>query len=243
MKNEISDSHINNIMLSLNKTIVDLLLRNRYLEDSCHQKDTLIKEMHHRVKNNLQIISDLLNLQVESSKDEPTLLALRESAARINAIALVHKILNISDNLKRVEMVDYVNNIFHYLYDIYKIDPNKVKYSLDIELIYLNIDKAVPCGLIINELFSNIFKHAFPGAKTGTIKVMLKLNEEDKIILTIHDDGVGIPMNIDVCNTATLGMQLIHNLTKQLNGKISLDRSNGTLFTVVFMRSSKENIS
>jgi len=218
----------------LNKKNIESAVRIRALQDSLKEKEVLLKEIYHRVKNNLQVISSLLNLQVETTSDSSAQLVLLESAARVKTMALIHEMLYQSGNLARVEMADYVKNLFNYLYDIYEIDPQQVKHSLDIDSISLNIDKAIPCGLIINELVSNAFKHAFPNNKAGEIKLTLN-KQENNLILAVEDNGVGVPENIDIRNTSSLGMQLIHNLTKQLAGNIVLKREIGAVFTLTFL--------
>ncbi len=239
MPYETPDTFITKAAPLLHKIVVDLLLSNRALLNSLQVKDVLVNEINHRVKNNLQIIASLLNLQVEETKDIAAKLALRESANRINAIALIHKILNRTDVTDKVEMQDYVKDIFDYLYDIYKIDKNKINHIIDVDNILLNIERAVPCGLIVNELISNIYKHAFPENKSGSIKIALKQNADNNISLHVSDNGTGIPASVDIENTTTLGIQLIQTLTRQLNGKLVLNRNNGTDFLITFSSAPK----
>ncbi len=216
-----------------NKRSVEFAVRIRALQDSLKEKEVLLKEIYHRVKNNLQVISSLLNLQVETTTDLLAQSVLIESVTRIKSMALIHEMLYQSGNLAKIEMTDYVKSLFNYLYETYQISPNKVTHSLDIDRISLSLEKAIPCGLIINELFSNVFKHAFPGDKKGEIKLAFK-QKEGKYVLVVSDNGVGIPTGFDMQNTASLGMQLIRNLTKQLGGNVILDGEQGTIFIITF---------
>lgn len=213
----------------LNKKNIEYAVRIQELQASIKEKDALLKEIYHRVKNNLQVISSLLNLQLETTTVPSAKKVLIESATRVRSMSLVHEMLYQTENLAQIEMPEYIDNLFKYLYKIYNIDSKRIKFIADIDAISLNIDIAIPLGLIINELASNSFKHAFPGKKSGAIKLSLK-KHDDKIILTISDNGIGIPSELNINDMTTLGMQLIFSLTKQLNGNINLHRSHGTTF-------------
>jgi len=222
----------------LNKRSVEFAVRIRALQDSLKEKEVLLKEVYHRVKNNLQVISSLLNLQVEAMQDPTAQEALIESATRVKSMALVHEMLYQSENLAKIDMGEYVKNLFQYLYDIYNVDPELIKYIIDIDSVSLNIDFAIPCGLIINEIISNTFKHAFPNDQSGKIDVSLK-KQANQIMLNVKDNGVGISPEINLDKIQSLGMQLIHNLSKQLGGDIILDRNQGTKFTLTFLLNDK----
>jgi two-component sensor histidine kinase len=222
----------------LNKRSFEFAVRLRELQDSLKEKEILLKEIYHRVKNNLQVISSLLHLQTDTISDPFIQQILIGSASRVKSMALVHEMLYQSGNLAVIEMDSYMKNIFNYLYEIYHITPEKIKYTLAIEPTLLSIEKAIPCGLIMNELISNIFKHAFPNNKTGEIN--LTLNKQDNsVVLIVSDNGVGIPSSIDIQNTDSLGMQLICNLTKQLSGNIAHENTVGTTFTLKFSNDVK----
>jgi PAS domain S-box-containing protein len=203
------------------------------LKSSLKEKDMLLKEIHHRVKNNLMVISSLLNLQSNYIKDKDDLDMFKESQTRAKSMALIHEKLYKSDDLKSIDFADYMKEIINELINTYKRDPNIIKLNLDLENIILDINTSIPLGLIVNELVSNSLKYAFPDNREGEINVSLKL-KDGKYILIIGDNGVGIPRSTDFRNTASLGLQLVNNLTDQINGKIELDRSHGTEFKITF---------
>ncbi|TAK79202.1 MAG: hypothetical protein EPO11_00455 [Gammaproteobacteria bacterium] len=215
----------------LNQRSVEFAVRIRDLQHSLAEKEALLKEVYHRVKNNLQVMSSLLHLQIETTHDNLAKKVLTESERRIRAMSLVHEMLYQSQNLSQIEMQEYIHTLLKYLYEIYNVDRKKIQRTTDIDAISLEIDTAIPLGLIINELVSNTLKYAFPDDKTGTLSLSLK-KEHRKIILIIHDDGIGIPPDVDVHTMVSLGMQLIFNLARQLHGKIGLNRDKGTTFTV-----------
>jgi PAS domain S-box-containing protein len=200
---------------------------------SLKEKEALLKEIYHRVKNNLQVVSSLLSLQSRSIVDPDAKKMMIESASRVKAMALVHEMFYRSGNLAKIEIEKYVSNLSKNLLEIYHVNPALVKLDVDIDTISLNLEEAIPCGLIINELLSNAFKHAFPAGKSGVVTIAIKKRNKN-VILTVSDNGVGLPANMDVGNTATLGMQLIYSLAKQLEGDINLDRTKGTNFTFIF---------
>ena len=203
---------------------------SKKLQISLNEKEALLKEIYHRVKNNLQVILSLLHLQIETTQDQTAKQILLESATRIKSMALVHELLYQSSSLANIEMVKYSNHFSKYLYDTYNINIHHNKLILDIDDVSLDIEKAIPCGLIINELISNIFKHAFPAGK-GIIKLSLK-KFGNKLLLTISDNGIGMPPNFDLQNANSLGMKLVYNLTKQIGGTIKMESRHGTTFTL-----------
>lgn len=222
----------------LNQKILEFAGRVHALQDSLKEKEALLKEVYHRVKNNLQVVSSLLSLQAEASQEFSVKEVLIQSSTRIKSMALIHEMLYQTKNLANIGMEDYINNLLKYLFEIYAVDSNKIKLTTDIDDVSLSIDTAIPCGLIINELTSNALKHAFPGNKSGEIKFLFK-KQENKIILILSDEGVGIPPQIDIKNTSSLGMRLIHSLTKQLGGNIILESGKGTTFTLTFAGDNK----
>ncbi|MDX1901345.1 MAG: histidine kinase dimerization/phosphoacceptor domain -containing protein [Gammaproteobacteria bacterium] len=202
------------------------------LQKSLKEKEALLKEVYHRVKNNLQVITSLINLQLETIENDMSRQALIESVTRVKSMALVHEMLYQSMNLSEIEVGEYVEKLIYYLYEIYNINRNTVKFSMENNHVVLPIDKAVTFGLIINEIISNSLKHAFPNQKKGEIKFSIT-KEGDSVILQIQDNGVGFPANFDPENAQTLGIRLIYNLTKQLSGHVNLDSKNGTTFKLV----------
>lgn len=203
------------------------------IQASLEEKNAMLKEIHHRVKNNLQIISSLLNLQAGYITDERALEAFSESRNRVKSMALVHERLYMSDNLSKVNFHEYISNLSEFLMSTYKTTAASVRMDTQIADITMSIDVAIPCGLIINELITNSLKYAFPGNRPGTICVEMHV-EGDTNVLSISDDGIGFPGDIDFRNTASLGMQLVVVLTGQIEGTIDLAREKGTRFTIKF---------
>jgi PAS domain S-box-containing protein len=201
------------------------------------EKVVLLKEVHHRVKNNLQVICSLLDLQSDYIIDEQSRSSFRESQDRIRSMALVHERLYESQDFASIDFAEYIRDLSTRLFSSYQADPGRITLTVDVGGIAMGIDKAVPCGLIINELVSNALKHAFPDNLSGEISVCFSLDDDDWITLTVADTGVGIPTALDFKNTGTLGLQLVNMLTQQLNGQISMESTTGTAFTLRFLRS------
>ncbi|AUB58253.1 hypothetical protein BK008_07955 [Methanobacterium sp. MZ-A1] len=200
---------------------------------SLDEKDLLLREIHHRVKNNMQIISSILNLQSFTVTDPELLDILKQNQNRIKSMAMIHEKLYQSPNLLQIDFSDYLNSLTADLVYTYLIKDRGIEIDLDLEKdIMLNIETSILCGLIYSELLSNSIKHAFPDIK-GRIKVKLK-RLDDYIMLNVSDNGIGLPQEIDFIKTDTLGLQLINSLVKQIDGTIKLDRVNGTSFTVKF---------
>jgi two-component sensor histidine kinase len=192
----------------------------------------LLKEIHHRVKNNLQIISSLLSLQSENINSENPARTFRESQDRIRSMALIHEKLYQSNDISRIDFAEYVRSLTAYLFRSYITGPG-IEISIDIHDVSLGIDMAIPCGLIINELVSNSLKYAFPDRRPGEIDISLaQCDHEYK--LTVSDNGTGLPEGMDFRNTPSLGLQLVNTLVHQLEGNIVLDTSHGTRFVITF---------
>jgi two-component sensor histidine kinase len=202
------------------------------LAASLNEKEVLLKEIHHRVKNNLQVISSMLNLQSSTVSDEAALGVFQDSQNRVRSMALIHEKLYQSRNLAEIDFCDYVNNLVDYLKRSYRTPGVEIR--VEGISVFLEIDTAVPCGLILNELVSNALKHAFPNEKTGEIIVELMCNQQQKCSLRVRDNGVGLPPDLDYLHTASLGLQLVHSLVEQINGRLHLDNATGTTFTVTF---------
>jgi PAS domain S-box-containing protein len=214
----------------------EIALRNKAENEivaSLKEKEMLLKEIHHRVKNNMQVVSSLLFMQARAQKDEKVKEILKESQDRIKSIALVHEKLYLSKDFDQIDYADYLRKITDHLFESYQVDPKQVSLNMNAEKAVLHIDKAVPCSLIINEMISNSLKHAFPGGRKGVITIDFRKSGE-KYIVTYSDDGIGLPDSVTFDRTESLGMQLIRGLTKQINGSIELDRTSGTKYTVTF---------
>ncbi len=198
---------------------------------SLKEKEILLKEIHHRVKNNLQIIASLLSLQSRYITDENVLNALKESQNRVKAMALVHERLYRSENLSDVALSDYLRFLIDNLFGFYGATPQKVRLTFDAGDVKVDINKAIPIGLIINELVSNSLKHAFPEGKKGELTITLR-QEESSLLIAVHDTGPGIPADFDWRNAKSLGLRLVISLVEQLQGTIELGRAGGTTFRI-----------
>ncbi len=241
----------------------DLEIRQTELDTSLKEKETLLKEVHHRVKNNMQVIISLLKYQADNLKDKNFTLLLKESQNRIKSMSLIHEKLYRSEDLTRINFGDYIKNLVNDLYRFYNINTAKITLKVDTPDISFNIDTAIPCGLIINEFVTNSMKYAFPDNSEGEIKISLhrvsdcrsqnsdywhsvelpeaasgadgRNPESEMFELILSDNGIGIPEEIDFKNTESLGLNLIFNLTQhQLGGSIELNRDKGTSFRVRF---------
>ncbi|MCD6066825.1 MAG: two-component hybrid sensor and regulator [Bacteroidetes bacterium] len=218
--------------------ITDKYLAEEQIKSSLKEKDILLKEVHHRVKNNLQVISSILNLQSTYVRDEKTLYILRECQNRIKSMAFIHEALYQNKNFSEIPFNDYLIMLVKNLFQTYNVDHSNVKLNFDIDPVFLNLDTSIPCGLIVNELVSNSFKYAFPDNKQGFIFISLKKQKND-VCLIIKDNGVGLPNEIDFKNTESLGLQLVVTLVEQIGGNIKLDNTNGTKFEITFKQTEK----
>jgi two-component sensor histidine kinase len=212
----------------------ELSQANVMLTDSLDEKVVLLKEIHHRVKNNLQIISSLLSLQTRHIKDEQALEMFANSGNRIKAMATIHEKLYQSEDLARVDFVEYIQSLVSSLFQTYQVNIENICLKIEVDDILLDLDQAIPCGLMLNELVSNSLKHAFPDDRQGEISVHLGMEDTENYLLVVKDSGVGFPADMDFRSTGSLGLQLINTLTTQLEGRIELDSRVGTEFRIVF---------
>lgn len=203
------------------------------LKASLEEKEVLIREIHHRVKNNMQIISSLLNLQKQYVHDEEAVDVLKESQNRVKSMAMIHEKLYKSRNFSEINFADYIRSLVDDLFFSYGVDPNQIKKTIILEEVMMGLETAIPCGLIISELVTNTLKYAFPNHRKGEFK--MELHDIDGWYhLIISDDGVGMPPNVGFYETETLGLQLVKSLVNQLEGTVKLVRNNGTEFKIVF---------
>lgn len=200
---------------------------------SLKEKEILLKEVHHRVKNNMQVISSILNLQSSYVKDTYALNLLKECQNRVKSMAFIHESLYQTKNFESVNFSEYVTTLTKNLIHTYSVNTQKIKLILTLDKLFLNLDTSIPCGLIINEIISNSLKYAFPNDRDGIIFVTLKVNRH-KVMIEAGDNGVGIPDTIDIKETQTLGLQLVDTLIEQLGGTLELDRTKGTKFIIEF---------
>jgi two-component sensor histidine kinase len=203
------------------------------LTTSLREKEVLLKEIHHRVKNNLQVVASLLYLQSDSLDDPQLLAQFQESQHRIHSMALIHETLYQARDLAHVDFAQYIQALAAYLMQSYTVDDARIILQTHTHEVWLDIDAAVPCGLILNELVSNTLKHAFPDGRPGEIHLDLR-SEPGLTTLRVRDTGVGFPDGLDVRQAESLGLQLVGMLTEQLGGTIDLSRAEGTTVTLTF---------
>lgn len=216
---------------------VQVLLQTRRLSVQVNQllqdKEMLMKEIHHRVKNNLMVISSLLSLQSRYIKDEESKEIFKESQNRAQSMALIHERLYRSTNMKSIDFADYIRSLTRDLFNTYSTQEDRIDLKMDVEDVEVDIDNAVPLGLIINEIVTNSLKYAFPDETAGTISISFH-KQKDQYLLEVSDDGIGIPEEFEVEKSDSLGMMLINSLTYQIGGELEMERSPGTTFRIKF---------
>src|SRR5271157_371534 len=227
------DSNGRAVLVIVVRDITERKRAEEQLRIALREKEVLLKEIHHRVKNNLAVISSLLNMQSKYIRDKRTLEIFRESQNRVKTMALIHTKLYQSSDLARIDFADYVRKLTAALIASYRLEPDGVTLVLDVRDVYFDVNMGIPCGLIINELLTNALKHAFPDGRKGEVSVSLKPDNET-ITLVVADNGIGIPDTIDFRNTESLGFQLVTALVDQLGGTIELARNKGTTFIISF---------
>ncbi len=211
--------------------------RTAQLKNSLEEKEIMLREIHHRVKNNMQVISGLLMLQEEFSNDEKFIEMIKESQNRIATMAIIHEKLYRSESLSKIDFKEYIDDLVSDLFESYGFTESKVGLKVNAENISMGIDTAIPVGLIINELVSNSLKHAFPEGKKGEIEISLSSISNDMIELLVQDNGIGIPEGIDFRKTESLGLHIVNILVEnQLHGEITMNNNNGTEFRIRFRR-------
>lgn len=221
--------------------IIENITERRYAEEqiktSLREKEILLKEIYHRVKNNLAVITSLLRLQSKYVRDEYDRKFFQDSQNRIRSMALIHEKLYKSENMAEVDFKDYIKTTTEELFRTYRVTPQKISLEHKVEKISLPINLAIPCGLIINELVTNSIKYAFPPSfkKNGKITVGLERVGDDELKLFIKDNGVGIPADFDIKNAESLGLRLVNILAEdQLKGRIKFERDKGISFIIFF---------
>ncbi|MCK4359910.1 MAG: GAF domain-containing protein [Candidatus Cloacimonetes bacterium] len=204
------------------------------IKHTLDEKIIMLQEIHHRVKNNMQIIMSLLRLQARYFKDKDIVDKFQTIQNRIKSMALIHEKLYQSKDFTKIDFGKYIRGLTTHLLHSYRTEISKIKLDLNIKDVSLGLDKGIPCGFIINELVANALKHAFPEGAKGTVSINMHPIRDDKYSLIISDDGIGFPKDLDFQKTETLGMQLVNDLTKQIDGIIILNRTGGTTFKIVF---------
>ena len=204
------------------------------IQASLVEKEVLLKEIYHRVKNNLQVISSLLNLQSEYIEDKNYLEIFRQSQRRIESMALIHEKLYQAKDLAMIDFGEYIRDLVVSLFSSYEVNTDAIALTINIDDVFLGLDVAIPCGLIVNELVYNSLKYAFPTNNFGEIRIFLISNNEHQFTLSVSDNGISLPAGFDIKNTTTLGLQLVDALTHQLSGNLELNCSCGLEIKIVF---------
>lgn len=221
-------------MTSIIRDITERKRAEEVMQSSLREKEVLLKEIHHRVKNNLQVTSSLLKLQSDCITDSQAREMFLDGHNRIRSMALVHEKLYQSSDLSRINFADYVKSLAALLFRSYAIDVSQISLQVEDNDIFLSVESAVPCGLIVNELLSNCLKHAFPGRRSGNIQVRIG-REMEQLLLVIADDGVGLPDSVRLEGAETLGLQLVRTLAQQLDGAVQVkSNGGGTEFRIGF---------
>ncbi len=230
----------------INKPIREVVLKARIqaalearhyidqLQAALREKEVLLKEIHHRVKNNLQIISSLFTLQLQRTENEGLRTILKESQNRVESMALIHEKLYQTKNLAQIDFGTYLQELVADLFHSYRIPHHSVSLELDVQSILLSVDTAIPCSLILNELVSNALKYAFVDGSAGKLRITLHPHENNRAQLCVQDNGVGLPEVLNFQTTKSLGLRLVRILTNQLRGTVDLEVHPGTTFTIVF---------
>jgi PAS domain S-box-containing protein len=222
------------VYFSVIRDITERKLAEEQILSALKEKEILLKEIHHRVKNNLQVVASMLHLQAGYIKDREARILFEESQKRVESMAILHEKLYRSKDLARIDFREYVVDLAGNLLTLNTDKASRIEMKVDIEGVILDINNSIPCGLIINELASNALAHAFPDGRKGRIDISMRSGSGGRIGLTVRDNGTGFPEDIDFRNTASLGMQLVTSLVKQLGGLIEMDRTEGTSFSIEF---------
>jgi PAS domain S-box-containing protein len=220
------------VFVAVQQDITEQRETEEKIKASLKEKEVLLKEIHHRVKNNLGIVSSLLQMQSRRTQDHQATAILRDSQNRIASIALVHEKLYRSNDLANIDFAQYIPDLTTHLFDSYNVSSNCIRLNIQVEDVSLDIETAIPCGLIINELVSNALKYAFPQNRGGEIQVRLFQQKDQSLTLIVQDNGIGLPAEFDSKKAKTLGITLVQGLVKQLRGKLEVQSQAGTEFKI-----------
>lgn len=229
-------------------SIIDITERQRAqqrLEEALREKTVLLNEVHHRVKNNLQVITSLLNLQADYAADPRLKAILAESCSRVRAMALTHQLLYERKDFSRLHLGDYLERLVRSIRTSYRAAGDRVGLRLQLPEadVQLDLERAVPCGLLINELVTNSFKHAFPGERRGEIVIEIIEDANNRICISVADNGIGLPAETELAQPSSLGLQLVELFVEQLHGTTSIERNGGSRFSISFPRTPAKETS
>jgi len=206
----------------------------KHTEKALHEKEALLREIHHRVKNNMQVVSSLLGLQSRAVSNDETKKMLQDTRNRIHSMALLHETLYESGQLAAVDFPKYIRQMTDYLFRAYAIEPGRIRFHADVERVDLDLDAALPCGLLVNEAIANSLKHAFPEGRAGEVKILLRREPNGTARLELSDDGVGLPEGLDWTTSRSLGLRLIRELALQLSATLEIQSARGTTVRLTF---------
>jgi two-component system, sensor histidine kinase PdtaS len=212
--------------------------QNLQIQDSLTEKETLLREIHHRVKNNLQIISSLLNIQSETITDKNVLSSIQEGQSRVQAMSLIHQNLYQSEHINNVDIENYLKELVDYLSQMFDAGAKKIEVNIDAAHLQFDIDTAIPLGLIVNELVSNAYKYAFESRSGGTIDIIIR-SVASGFELQVNNNGNDLPEGFEIKNNKSLGLKLVTMLSRQLRGKFTFNSGNGTTSFIVLFKDSK----
>lgn len=222
------------IFICLARDITERKRSEDGMRASLKEKDRLLEEVRQQIRNNLQAIYSLMDLQFEYLKGKEALSMLREGRDRLKSIALMHEKLRESKALARIDFATYIKNLSHRLLEVFQTDPDQIQLVIDVDPVFLNVETATVCGLIVSELVSNSLKYAFPGERKGRIAIDFHHENDNQFILAIRDNGVGLPKELDFRSSRTLGFEIVTDLVSKLRGEIRLSRRGGTKFKISF---------
>ncbi len=216
--------------------ITERKLAEECLRASLAEKEVLLKEIHHRVKNNMQVISSLIGIQANSPADPAVIRILEDLRGRVRTMALVHEKLYLSRDISRIDFAEYARSLLRFIWQANATDAARVELRLDMQPLLLSVEAAVPCGLILNELATNALKHAFRGRDKGVVNVALHKGDDGRSCLMVSDNGIGLPADLDWRQSPTLGLQLVNMLARQLGGTVEVEvhKGEGTEFRITF---------
>jgi PAS domain S-box-containing protein len=216
--------------------ITEQIRTEKALASAVAAKAVLLKEVHHRVKNNLQVVSSLLSMQADLLPGNGFSRVLNECQRRVEAMAMIHDRLHSTDDADRLDFREYVTSLARDLFYAYGVNANRVGLRLDLDTVDLGLNQAIPCGLILNELLTNAVKYAFPETRSGEIRVTLKGDEDDRVILRVADNGIGLPGGFDLKHSRSLGLRIVDILARQLDGNLQVETEPGATFSLTFRK-------